>query len=172
VHALETSPNPFAAVVLAHTQALATRGDPPTRLQWKLRVAKGLYQRGWGADDIRELFRLVDWIMDLPDNLEDAFCVGMFQFDEEKRMRYVTSIERFVRKRDREEGRCEGLQEGIALLLDLKFGERGLKLMSKVRSVQDLAALRALADVLKTAMTLDEVREHLPRVPRPRNGRH
>jgi hypothetical protein len=96
----------------------------------------------------------------------------MFQFAEEKRMRYVTSIERFALKRGREEGHCEGLQEGIAMMLDAKFGERGLKLMPRVRGVQDLEALRSLAGVLKTATTLDEVREHLPRVPRQRNGRH
>ncbi len=57
--ALETITNPFAAVVLAHAEALATRGDPPTRRQLKLRVVQGLYERGWSEDDVRELFRLV-----------------------------------------------------------------------------------------------------------------
>ncbi len=52
LHALETSTNPFAAVVLAHGQALGTRGDPPTRRQWKLRIVQGLYDRGWAEDDV------------------------------------------------------------------------------------------------------------------------
>jgi RNA polymerase sigma factor (TIGR02999 family) len=52
--ALETSANPFAAVVLAHAHAVATRDDPPTRRQLKLGLVKGLCAWGWAEEDMRE----------------------------------------------------------------------------------------------------------------------
>ena len=42
--ALETNPNPFATVVLAHLKTLETRRNPEERRAWKLRLAKGLYE--------------------------------------------------------------------------------------------------------------------------------
>src|SRR5262249_55972622 len=44
--ALEQSANPFAVVVLAQLKVLETRQAPATRWQWKLRLVKGLYDRG------------------------------------------------------------------------------------------------------------------------------
>jgi hypothetical protein len=161
LEALQTSANPFAVVVLAHCQALATRGDPPTRRQLKLRVVKGLYERNWSEEDVRQLFRLIDWIMDLPEALQNAFRMDVSHYEEEKRVQYITSIERLALKEGMAKGRAEGLQEGIALSLEVKFGQRARKLLPKVRALQDLAALRALARVIKTARTLDEIREHL-----------
>lgn len=181
VELLETSSNPFAAVVLAHVQALATRGDPLTRRQWKLRLAKALYERNWLSEDVRELFRLVDWIMDLPQDVEEAFRSDLHRFEEEKRMRYVTSIERLARKegwqegleKGREEGREEGrekgreeglragLQEGIALALVARFGPEARKLLPKVRRKHDPSALRQLAAAIEAGKTLDEVRKLL-----------
>jgi hypothetical protein len=56
---LETNDNPFAAVVLAHLKTLETRREPLTRRNWKLRLVKGLYERNWTAEDVRELFCLI-----------------------------------------------------------------------------------------------------------------
>jgi hypothetical protein len=59
---LEASDNPFARVVLAHLKARETHQDPAARHVWKLRLVRGLYERGFSARDVRELFRLVDGI--------------------------------------------------------------------------------------------------------------
>jgi hypothetical protein len=131
----------------------------------KLRVVKGLYDRGWSEDDVRELFRLVDWIMDLPDDLEEAFRSDVSQFEEEKHMRYLSSIERLARN----EGLREGLLEGIELGLDVKFGQRGRRLLPRISALDDVATLRALSRVLKSATTLEEVRALLPRGPIAKN---
>lgn len=63
LESLEKDQNPFAVVVLAHLRALATRGDDAQRRAWKLRLVKGLYERKLTKDDVRELFRLLDWIL-------------------------------------------------------------------------------------------------------------
>ena len=33
----------------------------------KIQLIKGLYERGWAADEVRRLFRVIDWMMDLPE---------------------------------------------------------------------------------------------------------
>ncbi|MGH7173403.1 MAG: hypothetical protein ACRELG_24225, partial [Gemmataceae bacterium] len=62
---LEASANPFAQVVLAHLKARETRGNPADRHAWKVRLVRNLYERGFSPKDVRELFRLIDWLMEL-----------------------------------------------------------------------------------------------------------
>ncbi len=69
---LETDPNPFAVVVLAHLKAMETRRSPAERHAWKVRLVKGLYGRGMEPEDVRRLFRFIDWVMELPEPLEQA----------------------------------------------------------------------------------------------------
>ncbi len=163
--ALEASDNPFAAVVLAHIKAMETKRDPLTRKQWKLRIVKGLYQRKWTKDEIVRLFLAIDWMMDLPDDLVQAFESDLDEFEEETHVKYVSSIERLGEQRGYQRGEVHGLREGyfenIAMDLDDKFGARGTRLMPKVRAIEDIDALRAFAKFLKRAQSLDEVREYL-----------
>ena len=57
---LEASVNPFAQVVLAHLKAQETHGDLAGRYNWKVRLVRNLYERGFSAKDVRELFRVID----------------------------------------------------------------------------------------------------------------
>lgn len=159
---LEKSDNPFAAIVLAHLEALATQKKYQDRRQRKLRLVKGLYQRNWTPDDVRQLFRLIDWIMDLPDDLAEAFRQEVYTYEEEKHMPYVTSIERLARQEGLREGEHKGMCQMIAVALEAKFGQRGLKLMRKIQGIQEAKALRELARAINIAKTLDEVRDELP----------
>jgi hypothetical protein len=147
---MEASANPFSKVVLAHLKALETRGDPAGRHLWKVRLVRGLYERGLGAKDVRELFRLIDWLMKLPPPLEFQFREDINKLQEEKRMPYVTSIERVDRD--------IGLRRGIQSLLKVRFGEEGLKLMPEIQQVYGAEKLEAILDALETAASLDDVR--------------
>jgi hypothetical protein len=66
----------------------------------------------------------------------------------------VTSIERLAH----EEGRVDALQEGIVMLLELKFKSAGAKLARKVRALRDAERLQSLLQTVAGAKTLDEVR--------------
>ena len=159
--ALERDANPFAAVVLAHLKGMETRKAPQRRWDWKICLIKGLYERGLKPEEIRQLFRLIDWMMQLPEELEKQFKVELHRFEEERRMPYVTGVERLAREEGREEGLQEGIREGIALGMEMKFGSAGKKLTSKIDKVRDLAKLRALARALKTAKKLEDIQSML-----------
>jgi hypothetical protein len=150
VAVLEASENPFAPLVLAHLKALETRDDPAGRHGWKLRLVRGLYERGFTANDVRGLFRLIDWLMELPPVLNRIFRQEVDKIQEEKRMPFVTSIERVCL--------CEGLCEGIEALLKVRFGEEGLKLMPEIREISEEDKLREIIKLLATPAPLDEVR--------------
>ena len=101
---LEKDQNPLAAVVVAQLKALETRDAPNTRWEWKVRLIKGLYDRGLDAEAVRKLFRILDWLLTLPKELEQSFRQELDRFEEERRMPYVTSVERLAREEGRQEG--------------------------------------------------------------------
>jgi hypothetical protein len=69
-------------------------------------------------------------------------------------MTYITSIEEL----GIEKGRAAGLLDGIALALDLKFGDAAAPVTAEVRQLTDLALLEAILAQIKTAATLDDIR--------------
>jgi hypothetical protein len=115
--------------------------------------------------DIQELFRFIDWMMELPAAVAQQFWHDVQDFEKEKQMPYVSSVERMARAEGQREGREEGLREGLlsglGLGLELKFGDKGKTLMSRIRRVKDVSALRALQNALKAANTLEEFRQAL-----------
>src|SRR5262249_37537065 len=147
---LQAHPNPFALVVLAHLKTLQTRGRLDERCGWKVRLIKGLYERGLSARDVRELFRIIDWMMDLPRPLDRLFWQEIEQYQEEQRMPYITSVQRL--------GRMEGRLEGIELGLKLRFGEAGLALLPEIRQLEDDEKLAAVLAAIETAATPKELR--------------
>ena len=70
---MEASDNPFAKIVLAHLKTIQTRETPGERRDWKLRIAQGLHECGFADEDVQELLKLVDWLMELSKPLEDDF---------------------------------------------------------------------------------------------------
>ena len=101
--------NPAAIVVAAHLAAQETRGDMELRKKFKWQITRRLYQRGWEKKDILELFRIVDWLLVLPDKLELEFDSEMIQFEQESNMPHIMSFERLARDAGREEGRRQGV---------------------------------------------------------------
>lgn len=170
---LETSKNPFAKIVLAHLKAIATRDNPAQRRDEKFRLVKLLLQSKMSKDDIRILFGLIDWIMTLPDDLDEQFESDLHQYEEENKMAYVTSIERVGYRRGHEAGERSGERKGerkgalkvVEAFLEAKFGPEGRKLLKKVNALSEPEQLHELAAFLKTATTVKEVSEFLKNPP-------
>jgi hypothetical protein len=95
---LEDSRNPFAVAVMAHLKTKETKKDPQSRKRWKFQLTRGLYEQGWERQDIMELFLFLDWLMQLPEGLKQEFKTELEQYEQEKQMRYVSSIEEITRE--------------------------------------------------------------------------
>ena len=139
---LERSENVFATMVLAHLLTQQTTGDPATREQWKLRLMRSLYERGKSSAEIRQMFRVIDWMMDLPPAFAIQFRTALEQIEEEKKMPYVTSVERLAKEEGREEGREEGILIGQILLLQKQLREHAIaKPDLELKSFSELSAI-------------------------------
>ncbi len=155
---LEANRNPVAALVLAHLAAQQTRADPARRLREKLAITRRLYDLGYSPEQVRLAFRFVDWLLRLPDELRTQFAQELRTFEEERQMTYITSIEEIGIEKGRIEGRAEGLIEGIAGMLDLKFGDAAQSVIAEIQTITDLETLERLKAAIKPAQSLDEVR--------------
>jgi len=151
---LENSRNPFAIVVMAHLKAQETRDNDQDRKLWKINLTRMLYKKGYSKQDIINLYRFIDWVMQLPQELEDEFWQEIQEFEEENRMPYISTIERMAN----EKGMVQGLLTGIKLGLKLKFGDEGLKLLPDINKIKDVDLLKAIHTEIETANTLDDLR--------------
>lgn len=110
---LEKSKNPFSKVVMAHLKAIEFKKEDKERKVWKLRLARLLYEQNFSRQDILELFRFIDWLLVLPEALEQEFTQDFSHFEEERKMRYITSVERMGIEKGLQQGIQQGLQQGI-----------------------------------------------------------
>ena len=90
---LEASQNPFAIAVMAHLKTKETRNDALARKEWKSKLTRMLYERGYERQDIINLFRFLDWILELPEDLKRSFRNELEEYERENQMPYLTSIE-------------------------------------------------------------------------------
>jgi hypothetical protein len=172
---LQNNLNPFAVVVLAHLQMLVTRHDAHERLQSKLALVRMLYERGYARQDILELFRFIDWVMALPEELETDFADAVSKHEEALKMPYVTSVERVGEKRGEERGEKKGRKigkeigimsrsrEAVLEILEMRFGRIPMSLSSAVNGLEDLATLKDLHKEAVTTASLEAFEEALKR---------
>lgn len=141
---LDQSQNPFVIVVMAHLKTKATAGQPQQRKQWKWTLVRKLFEQGYSRNDVVELFRLIDWMMTLPDRLEREFRAELRQYQEERQMPYVTSIERLAKEEGIQEGRLETLRETIIDVLKVRFEAIPSTVSDMLTGLEDGALLKQL----------------------------
>ncbi len=134
------------------------------RKKWKLILTRRLYEKGYGREDIINLFCFIDWVMSLPEELEQEFWQELRNFQEEQRMPYITSVERIGIKKGIEQSQEEMRQillDSIELGLELKFNSVGLSLLPEIYQIQNVDLLRKIQRGLKTANTVDELQRQI-----------
>ncbi|MBF0468980.1 MAG: hypothetical protein HQK61_08865 [Desulfamplus sp.] len=100
--------NPFALITAAHLMTQASKHDSQTRYDWKWKLTRMLYERNYTKEQILNLYRFIDWLMGLPESLANKFNTRHKEYEEDKKMPYITTAERI----GREEGIKEGIQKG------------------------------------------------------------
>jgi hypothetical protein len=158
---LETSNDPIAAMVLAHLATLEAPDDLSLFAR-KRDVIRSLYDRGMSKQMVLELFRLIDWMMTLPEALQPLFRQEHLHWEEEKNMPYVTTFERLAREEGEAKGKAEGQAAILLLVLEQRFGSPLPEdLATRIRDTRDSALLEKWARMLFAVASLDEFRQQM-----------
>lgn len=130
----------------------------------ELSLVRMLLESGLSRQDIRQLFRFIDWIMVLPEELAISFKTEIKSYEEARKMRYVTSIERLAKQEGIEEGLQEGRQLGVIQssqdsvieVLETRFGQVPITIIDAVNNINDSSVLKTL---LKRAISIPSLAE-------------
>src|SRR5262249_35227425 len=112
------------------------------------------------SEDVRQLFRFIDWVLELPEPLEDLFWDEIDAYRQEKAMPFIDIAERMVM--------VKTLLEGIESVLRVRFGSEGLELMPELREIRDHELLRKILRRAETADNPGALRRVWTRKRRPR----
>uniref|UniRef100_Q3AQB2 Transposase (putative) YhgA-like domain-containing protein n=1 Tax=Chlorobium chlorochromatii (strain CaD3) TaxID=340177 RepID=Q3AQB2_CHLCH len=110
---LLASDNAFALVTAAHLLTQKTRENSLERLDAKTQLIRLLYNKQWTKERVKELFRVIDWFMELPKELEQQLQTEIYNIEEEQKMKYISSIERYAMEKGWSEGKELGVLEGM-----------------------------------------------------------
>jgi hypothetical protein len=110
---LSCEPNPFALVTMAHLQTAQTSGDPAARFAAKWRLTRLLYERHWNKQRVVDLYKVVDWLMRLPPELEHELQERIGRLEKERGMAWISSAERIGMEKGLKQGLKEGLEKGL-----------------------------------------------------------
>jgi len=154
---LEESSNPFAVMVMAHLKTKATRGNPQQREQWKWNLVRGLYDRGYDREDIMKLFRLLDWMMSLPEQLQRRFEVKLTSYQEERQMPVLSRME----LRGMQAGILQNARESVLEVLDVRFEVVPTEVIEAVKQIEDPSVLKRLHRQAISITSIEEFQQVL-----------
>ncbi len=141
---LASDPSPFAVASLVQLRKIQAGGDMEHRYNFKLALLRELYRRGYRRDDILKLFRFMDYVLTLPDDLSIRFRGQLELIEEELKMPYVTSVERIAREQGIEQGIVQGVRETLIETLRVRFDDVPQWLVEKIKQCSDVQTLRSL----------------------------
>lgn len=153
------STNPFALLVACTLHNQATRPDSEARGERKFGLVSGLYDLGLTRSQVVAFFRLVDHAMKLSPSQETMFKAKLEKLEKEKRMPYITSIERMALEEGREQGREQGRQverlQSLKVVLEARFGPLPAELSQRLQSLSAEQSL-VLLPLAATEASLDQ----------------
>jgi len=146
--------NPFAIITAAHLKTKATKNNPQERYTWKWTITRALYEKGFSTKDILSLYRLVDWLMWLPEDMTKKFTQDLIAYEEEKKMPYITSAERIGIEKGMAEGMAEGMDRGVDIGQLLNAREMLLEALDEKFSTSTPADIKKQIQALNNKIML------------------
>jgi hypothetical protein len=147
---LESGGNLFGLFLCVHLETIATRGDAPRRQNAKFRILANLLRRNISAEELRRWYRLIDWIMKLPEVANRAVWLRLEELKEPNPMSHVTFAEIY--------GREKGVRESLREALVVKFPQEGQALAAEFAGEQDVERLKSLLRAAVLAQSPDDFR--------------
>ncbi len=120
---LQMNNNAFALLSLAQIIRKNTQHDMASRYTYKWSLIQSMFGRRWTRDRINLLFLAIDWSLPLSLRWSQALWKEIEMFEEQQVMRYVSSVERFVREREWQQGCQRGELTMLKRMLARRFGE-------------------------------------------------
>jgi hypothetical protein len=139
---LEKEDNVFALFIAAHLATMATRKNLRKRQEAKIRILSNLQTRKLEKADGQTWYRLIDWLMNLPAEMNRTVVTTVFQQQTEEGMKYVSFAEQM------------GIEKGI------ETGE----LLGQIRLCQELLKQEPTPQAELRAMSPDELAALLARL--------
>lgn len=165
---LLASDNPFALVTVAHLRTQSARHDADQLYAAKWQLTKLLFQHGWKRKRIMVLFRVINWMMALPEPYQKRYWQATLQLEKEQKMEWVTPLEQMFideglrkgRQEGEQKGLQKGLQQGAAALLERQLSKRFgplPKTVQKKLAKASFEQLEAWSDALPEAHSLKQI---------------
>ena len=157
---LLASHNPFALITLAHLRTQQSRHDPDQLFAAKWQLTKLLYQHGWRKQRIIILFKVINWMMALPEPHQKRYWQDLLKLEKERKMEWISPLEQsFI-----DEGWQKGLEQGrkeealrmLERLLVRRFGALSKTVQNKLAKAS-LLQLEAWSDRVLEAQSLKQV---------------
>ena len=135
---------------MAHLRVRQARGDNEKKYVWKRELIFRLYERGYSRLEIFAFFRFIDWVIELPRELTEKLKTEVYEYQEKKRMPYISTWERLVME--------DGIRGFVLSQLEFKIGELDEKTKSRIQKLQqteldalgkDLFSFNRLQDLTK-----------------------
>jgi len=130
LESLARSNNPFALVVMAHLKARRTKSHLDQRAHAKFTLMRLALSKGWGKTEVKNLIRVIDWVVTLPKDLDKQIRMDVKKSMEGTNMAYMTSWEQITK----EEGKEEALGSLLSDVLNEKFGKLPNWVTEKIKS--------------------------------------
>ena len=161
---LLVSENAFGLITAAHILTQQTRKQHQERYKAKLRLIRILYQRHWDKQRVIDLFSVLDWLIQLPEWLNNQVWQELETIEENKKVQYITSVERIgIAKgmatgmaKGVEKGRVEGQSRLLRRQLERRFGVLPSWATEQLASASE-QQLEAWGEAILTAPTLEAV---------------
>ena len=149
---LLASDNAFGWITAAHILTQKTKKQDEERYNAKLRLLRILYERHWEKQRVINLFNVIDWLMQLPEWLNNKVWQELETIEEREKVQYISSVERI--------GIAKGVAKGISSLLEkqleYRFGVLPQWVFEQLESARE-EELEAWAKAIFTAPTLEAV---------------
>lgn len=155
---LLASDNPFAWITLVHLRTQQAGHDADQLYAAKWQLTKLLYRHGWCKERIIVLFRVIDWMMALPEQHQERYWRAVLKQEKEQKMEWISKMEQsFLDK-----GLAQGRKEGALALLERQLTRRFGPLSQTIRkrmAKASVAQLEVWSDALPEAQSLKQVFE-------------
>jgi len=111
-----------ALAAKAQIAALRSSRDPEKRYLARWKLVRSLYDHGFSRDEVVRAYRVLSWMMRLPEEMTLKFREELIEFEKEKNMPYEIDTQVLARQEGRQEGRREGAVNTILAVLTRHMG--------------------------------------------------